>query len=825
MFVNSFGSRVSLCGLVLSIIFTFGCRGPQDAFRPMPTVSLTTSASTIDSGQSVTLTVSASNATSVTIDNGVGAVTPGASVTVTPTQTTTYTATATNINGSATSAATVTVNTVALLATLSANPTSIIVGSPTTLTWTSSGASTVTIDGGVGSVNASGSTTVSPGQTTTYTLTATAADGRTTSATASVNVLPPGSAILTLTVSPAQITSGQTATLSWTSQNISYIRIDSGTGPFGGKNGLGVFTQPSGSVTVSPNKLTTFNAQGFGPDGKTQIATATATLAATKDTTKLKANVNHIVYFLQENRSFDMHFGKMNAYRASLGLSQDVDGLPDGVTQLRHDGTAISTFHIRTACIENVSPDWLQSHGDYNLSDPSSDVPKIDGFVHNGSGMAKSSGRVAADTVGGTGMIENLTPNSTTVYYLFQTDATGLPSTKLPLAAVSVIVNVPPPGVTLPAQPSTHFTPDPSVTFTATSTSTTTGTTVGPASQITITKGDTVTLNWTAPNVLATDKTYVNTWFDQIGRRTMGWFDGNDLPYHYFMASQFAMSDRFFSPLPGNSPPNRAYAYSATTNGLAHDPGTMTVKSIFHLLQDAGVSWKVYYSSVDDAGEPRSVMTRFPDLMANHRDKLVPVDPQYFNDVANNQLPAVAFIEEKSGLDEHPGATLRNGVHNGNHVQRGVAYAADLINRLMNSPSWGDSVFILTYDEYGGLYDHVAPPDAVAPDAKGMPTDLEPQDAPTQKNQDQGFTRAGWRVPMYVVSPFAKKNYVSHTTADFTAILRFIETRYDLPSLTARDAAQIDMLEFFDFDAKPWATPPSPPTQPVNMQCDYSDLQ
>jgi phospholipase C len=312
----------------------------------------------------------------------------------------------------------------------------------------------------------------------------------------------------------------------------------------------------------------------------------------------------------------------------------------------------------------------------------------------------------------------------------------------------------------------------------------------------------------------------------------MGWYDSNDLLYHYFMATRFAMSDRFFSPMPGNSPPNRAYAYTATTNGLAHDPGTITVKSIFHLLQDAGRSWKVYYSSVSDTGEPRSVMTRFPDLMTNHRDKLVSVD-QYFIDVAQNTLPDVAFIEEKSGFDEHPGATLRNGVHNGNHVQQGVQYASTLINALMNSPSWQDSVFLLSYDEYGGLYDHVAPPDAVAPDAAGIlgpdgkiiPSDLEPQDAPTQKNQSQGFTRTGWRVPMYVVSPWSKRNYVSHTTADFTAFLRFIETRFDLPTLTARDAAQIDMLEFFDFDGKPWATPPAPPAQPTNMQCDYSDLQ
>ena len=76
-------------------------------------------------------------------------------------------------------------------------------------------------------------------------------------------------------------------------------------------------------------------------------------------------------------------------------------------------------------------------------------------------------------------------------------------------------------------------------------------------------------------------------------------------------------------------------------------------------------------------------------------------------------------------------------------------------------------------------------------------------------------------MPLIVISPFTKKHYVSHTTADYTAILKFIETRFKLPNLTARDAYQMDMQEFFDFANPPWLTPPAGiPSQPTNLPCD-----
>jgi phospholipase C len=148
-----------------------------------------------------------------------------------------------------------------------------------------------------------------------------------------------------------------------------------------------------------------------------------------------------------------------------------------------------------------------------------------------------------------------------------------------------------------------------------------------------------------------------------------------------------------------------------------------------------------------------------------------------------------------------------------------------LIDALMLSPSWKDSAFILTFDEFGGFYDHVPPQPAVSPDDI-PPSDLQANDvcAPPKTGATCDFTYTGYRVPLIVVSPFTKKNYVSHTVADYTAILKFIETRFKLPSLTKRDAAQMDMTEFFDLVNMPWQIPPVPPQQSTSGACYLDHL-
>lgn len=301
---------------------------------------------------------------------------------------------------------------------------------------------------------------------------------------------------------------------------------------------------------------------------------------------------------------------------------------------------------------------------------------------------------------------------------------------------------------------------------------------------------------------------------DQTGKRAMRYYDENDLNYYYFMGANFAISDALHTPVPSRFL-NRLYLYSGTSQGFAHAPNAkLTAKTIFQLLDEAGVSWKIYIPD-----QPQVTYLEYFTYydLAQTKTKIFPLT-QYFTDLQNGALPSVAFIEPAlfTGRDEHPSnfdpATGQVGATN---VQSGAQFVSTLINALMESSSWKDSVFFLAYDEGGGFYDHVPPirvpnPDGVAP------KDLLAGEPNTN------FTISGFRVPNLIVSPFSRKNYVSHTKMDLTAFLRFIEKRWGLPTLTARDAAMPDMTEFFDFTNPPWATPPQPPVQNTNGACDFT---
>ena len=312
-----------------------------------------------------------------------------------------------------------------------------------------------------------------------------------------------------------------------------------------------------------------------------------------------------------------------------------------------------------------------------------------------------------------------------------------------------------------------------------------------------------------------------NGFFDQKGVRAMGYYTDADLPYYYFMATKFATSDRFFSPAPTGTPPNRLYALGGSSYGYTKQPNTtFTQRNIFQNLEDAGISWKIYYTDVDSNGQPLTRIWSWWNWAQFHQDKVVPMS-QYFTDLQNGTLPQVALLESgyESGRDEHPGGTINGQPNTGTHVQVGAHYISTLINALMQSSSWKDSVFFFTFDEGGGMFDHVTPPfNAVQPDG------IKPVDF-TSSSVPGDFTRYGFRLPFFVASPFAKKGYVSHTPADSTAILKFIEERFNLPALTKRDAAQPDMREFFDFNNPPWLTPPANvPTQPTTGACNYTNI-
>jgi len=336
-------------------------------------------------------------------------------------------------------------------------------------------------------------------------------------------------------------------------------------------------------------------------------------------------------------------------------------------------------------------------------------------------------------------------------------------------------------------------------------------------------------------------------YMDVNGIRAMGYYDGNDLNYYYFMASSFATSDTWFSPLLSRTQPNRMYLIAATSQGHVYPPpdgSPVGAKTIFEELENAGLSWKIYVPSQStensspcaDNDSPCLInyseigMFKFGQTMKGNPTLLAHVQSvsQYLEDVQNGTLPNVALIEPAygAGLDEHPTVNVTPGVPP-TRIQDGARYVSKLINSLMNSPSWKDSAFILTFDEGGGLYDHAAPISAPNPDGI-QPSDLfqSPADICVVTWGDNcDFTFTGYRVPLIVVSPFTKKNYVSHKKTDYTAILKLIEKRFNLPHLTKRDAAASDMTDFFDFANVPWATPPaSVPVQATGDPCYLDSL-
>jgi phospholipase C len=318
---------------------------------------------------------------------------------------------------------------------------------------------------------------------------------------------------------------------------------------------------------------------------------------------------------------------------------------------------------------------------------------------------------------------------------------------------------------------------------------------------------------------------------DTAGIRAMGFYTGADLPYHYWLATNFATSDSWFDPSPDRTQPNRYYMMGATSGGYAY-PWTspeppIQSKTIFDSLQAANISWQIY-TQLPDGYTYASVFSGFMDRYGSSGN--IVVDPDFSQFIAAAQagnLPAVTFIE-KPDADEKPDGTAAD-------IQDGVAETQQLINAVMYGPSWSNTILIFTFDEDGGLYDHVVPPTNVP-----SPDGIQPVDICTGPSDPRcafaalthssppydppgDFTRYGFRVPLIVISPFTKAGYVSHVTTDYTAWLKLVEERFNLQPLNARDgwSGTSDMSDFFDFQNPPWATPPqNPPTDPAGSCYD-----
>lgn len=274
------------------------------------------------------------------------------------------------------------------------------------------------------------------------------------------------------------------------------------------------------------------------------------------------------------------------------------------------------------------------------------------------------------------------------------------------------------------------------------------------------------------------------------GRLTMGYYNQADLPYYYNLARDYVLFDRFFSSARTGSFMNHVYWVSGSGGpGLDQIPenGFRHLTTIFDRLQKRGISWKFYVQNYDKRLNYYTV-SRYPNRFPSNRTSQVLWAPllniprflnrpelarhivdlsQYYRDLAHGTLPAVSYIAP-SGPSEHPPSSVRSG----------EAFTRTLINSLIRSGSWKSSAFILSWDDWGGWYDHVPPP----------------------RVDRFGY---GFRVPALLVSPYAKRNYIDSTTLDFTSILKFIEHNWSLAPLAERDRHANNLTSAFDFSRHP----------------------
>jgi phospholipase C len=248
---------------------------------------------------------------------------------------------------------------------------------------------------------------------------------------------------------------------------------------------------------------------------------------------------------------------------------------------------------------------------------------------------------------------------------------------------------------------------------------------------------------------------------------SIGYYERKDRPFFNELAMHFTALDRYHCSILAETFPNRFFMHAAQTPVLHSGQITqaVTIPTIWDRLAEAGVSGKYYFSD-----------TPFLALWGPKYTAISHLYAEFLADAAIGALPAVSFldprfVDEGQGTsgDDHPHADIRAG----------DAFLSEAFHAVARGPKWANTVFIITYDEWGGFFDHVAPPRSVAAN------DVDPPD-------DDGNVLLGVRVPTIIASPWTRAGAsprIDSHLFDHTSILKLIEWRWRLPNLTARDAA------------------------------------
>lgn len=280
------------------------------------------------------------------------------------------------------------------------------------------------------------------------------------------------------------------------------------------------------------------------------------------------------------------------------------------------------------------------------------------------------------------------------------------------------------------------------------------------------------------------------------GTETMGYYTDKDIPFYYDLFDEATLCVNYFCSMLGPTWPNRYYWASGTSGGITTNGifgyGVFDYPMILDLLESSGVSWKVYNIGWDNVqqGQSDNIFVFWKRWAKDRRARATRDD--YFEDLKHGTLPEVSFIipSFSRGWDEHPGSA---------DVGVGMGIQQELVEGLQNSTYWPHSAYLITYDENGGLFDHVPSPQV---DAYGL----------------------GARVPTWVISPHARKRHLEPTVYDHASILKFIEAVFGLPTLASVNHEFDEHTPSGDDYQAAGDSEQGPPAPPRDGRGDIGDL-
>jgi phospholipase C len=243
----------------------------------------------------------------------------------------------------------------------------------------------------------------------------------------------------------------------------------------------------------------------------------------------------------------------------------------------------------------------------------------------------------------------------------------------------------------------------------------------------------------------------MNGFYTTDGNIAMGYYEQADLPYYYSLLPKYTLCANYFCGVLSDTYPNRLVLYSGTSGGNTSNRisvGSLDYPCILDLLSSHGITFKNYNFHCQDNYSALGLFANWADGGAGN--ELNRPQATFFSDCAGGTLPAVSFITAKAPYDEHPSANIRTGMN----------MIKSIVTAVQSSPAWSSTAILITYDEAGGFFDHIAPPQL---DAYGP----------------------GIRVPMIIVSPYARPGHVDTDFSDHSSVLKFIEAVFGLPSLAS----------------------------------------